>query len=234
MNSIRVLLITGTRKGIGKYLAEYYTSKGFHVIGCSRNPIDFELTNYQHFCLDVSDESKVKQMFSEIRKTFGRLDVLINNAAINLSISPAMLIPVSAVLESLQVNFIGTFLMSRESVKLMKKQSFGRIINFGSMAVRHEVPGESIYTASKAAVITFSRVFAKEIYNFGITCNVIAPSAIKTDLSGAVNAEALSDVLQRNASHTFAQMEDISNMTDWILRPESHMITGQVIYLGGV
>ena len=76
-----VMLITGTRKGIGKYLAEYYAEKEYQVIGCSRGEVDYKLDNYQHFCLDISDELSVKTMFAEIRKNYGRLDILINNAA---------------------------------------------------------------------------------------------------------------------------------------------------------
>ncbi len=233
MNDSTVILITGTRKGIGRHLAEYYVNRGFQVIGCSREPANIESNNYQHFCLDIVDESKVRQMFSQIRKSFGRLDVLLNSAAIN-PLSLAMLLPSDEANRCMQVNFFGTFFLSREAAKLMNRKSFGRIINFASMAVRHEVVGESLYTASKAAVIAFSRTFSTEIYRLGITCNVIAPAAIKTDASEEVDSKALSEVLQRNAIPTFGDMEDVSNTVDWILKPESHAITGQVIYLGGV
>jgi 3-oxoacyl-[acyl-carrier protein] reductase len=228
-----VILITGTRKGIGYYLARYYCKKGFQVIGCSREPAEINSKNYQHFCVDIANETQVKKMFSSIRKTYGMLDILINNAAVNPLISLSLMIPLDVVLKALNINFIGTFLASRESVKLMKKKSFGRIINFGSMAVKHEVKGEAIYTASKAAVSAYSRVFAKEIYSLGITCNVVAPSAVKTDLMAAVDDVALKDVLSRNAINDFGKMEDISNTIDWLIKPESDAITGQVIYLGG-
>ena len=69
----------------------------------------------------------------------------------------------------------------------MKKKSFGRIVNLGSMAVKHEVKGEAIYTASKAAIVSLSRVIAKEINSFGITCNVVSPAAIDTDLIKNIN-----------------------------------------------
>src|SRR5438445_2297386 len=75
-----VIVITGTRKGIGKYLAQYYLERGFIVAGCSREPAEQESDRYRHFCLDVCDEPKVKRMFGELRKAFGRLDALINNA----------------------------------------------------------------------------------------------------------------------------------------------------------
>ena len=115
------MIITGTRKGIGKYLAEYYVKKGFQVIGCSRSQIDFELDNYQHFCLDVCDEPTVKKMFSNVRKTYGCLDVLINNAGVNLSLAPMLLVPYKSALKTFEINLLGTFLMSREAVKMMMK-----------------------------------------------------------------------------------------------------------------
>ena len=77
----RVLLITGTRKGIGKYLAEHYLGQGNRVIGCSRGPSSVEHDNYRHFQLDVTDEPEVVEMFRSISNTEDRLDVLINNAA---------------------------------------------------------------------------------------------------------------------------------------------------------
>lgn len=227
-------LISGTSRGIGKHLAEYYASKGYRVYGCSRSPIAWQHDRYTHFSLDVSDEGAVKAMFAGIRKESGRLDVLINNAAINPAVAPAMLTPVATLRMTLETNFIGTFLLSREAAKLMTKNRFGRIINMSSMAAYHHVAGETAYTASKAAVVAFSRVFAKEVYGHGITCNVLAPAAIPTELSAGVNAGALCEVLGRNAIPEMGDVTDVSNATDWLIRPESHAITGQVIYLGGV
>ena len=77
-NEKQNILITGTSKGIGRYLVEYYASKGHIVIGCSRSNIEYSFENYSHFCLDVSDETQVKKMFSQIRKMYGHIDVLIN------------------------------------------------------------------------------------------------------------------------------------------------------------
>jgi 3-oxoacyl-[acyl-carrier protein] reductase len=229
-----VMIITGTRKGIGNYLAKYYTDKGFCIIGCSRDDIDFELDNYQHYCLDISDEPSVKKMFAEIRKKYGRLDILINNAGVNYALSPLLLVPYESALKTIKINLLGTFLMSREAVKIMMKKSFGRIINFGSMAVKHEVKGEAIYTASKAAIISFTRVIAKEVYSYGITCNVLSPSAIDTDLMKNVNNDALNEVLSRNVIPDVGKIEDVSHTIDWLIKSKSNAITGQNIFLGGV
>ena len=229
----QIMLITGTRKGIGRHLAEYYSKRGFLIYGCSRTPIDYTLDNYHHFCLDVTDETKVTQLFSTIRKAHNRLDVVINNAAVNLTRSPLLLVPYQSALQTIEINLLGTFVMSREAAKLMMKHSTGRIINFSSMAVKHEVEGEAIYTASKSAVVSLTRVMAKELFPHGITCNVIAPSALNTDLMETVDRNKLQHLLQRNAIRETGKMEDVHNAIDWLLSKKSSTITGQVIYLGG-
>lgn len=234
MNTEKHILITGTRKGIGRYLAEYYLAQGYQVIGLSRQASNLEAPNYRHFLVDIVEEKQVKDFFLKISKDYKKLDILINNAAINPSLSPALLVPSEVAFKTFQVNTLGVFMICREATKLMMKNKFGRIINMGSMAVHHEVAGEAIYTASKAAVSSFTKVFAKEIYSYGITCNIVAPSVIKTDLSDHINPEALQEVLKRNAIPTFGNLSDISHTIDWLIRPESTAITGQVIYLGGV
>lgn len=233
MNKEEVILITGTRKGIGRDLASHYASQGFSVIGCSRGESDLVMENYDHHCLDITDEKSAKSLFSSIRKTYGRLDVLINNAGANYSLSPVALVSYTAAENTMKVNFLGTFLFSREATKLMMKNSFGRIINFGSMAVRHEEKGEAVYTASKAAILSFSRILAKEVYKKGITCNVVSPAAIKTDLLENIDPEALASVLERNAIPKLGSSNEVISTIDWLIGPAGEKITGQNIYLGG-
>jgi 3-oxoacyl-[acyl-carrier protein] reductase len=235
MKEKKVIIITGARKGIGRELAVHFAKEGeYTVIGCSRQESDLLIDNYEHFCVDISDEKSVKQFFSEIRKKYKRLDILINNAGVNYALAPTALVSYSSAEATMKVNFLGTFLMSREAVKIMMKNSFGRIINFGSMAVRHEEKGEAIYTASKAAINTFTKILAKEVYQYGITCNIVSPSAIKTDLLDNINIEALKVVLQRNAIPQLGSVDEVINVIQWLLLPQSESITGQNIYMGGV
>jgi 3-oxoacyl-[acyl-carrier protein] reductase len=229
-----VMIITGTRKGIGKYLAEYYANKEFQVVGCSRGDIDFELDNYQHYCLDVSDESSVKKMFTEIRKKYGRLDVLINNAGI-ASMNHVLLTPLKEVQDILNTNFVGTFLCCREAVKLMKRNKSGRIVNISSIHVPLATVGTSIYGTSKASIEQFTRVLAREVFQFGININLLALSVVKS--SGM--ADGLSDditlkILERTISKTQLDFKDVSNAIEFLISPKSSMVTNQTLYLGGV
>ncbi|MBL0305007.1 MAG: SDR family oxidoreductase [Chitinophagaceae bacterium] len=106
-------------------------------------------------------------------------------------------------------------LFCREAVKIMGRKKFGRIINLGSMASKHEVPGEALYTSSKAALNAYTRVLAKEVNRQGITVNVVAPSAIRTELSEKINQAALAEVLSRNAINDYGSFEDVSNAIDF-------------------
>src|SRR5258708_441853 len=128
-----VMVITGTRKGIGKYLAEYYVEKGFRVIGCSREPVEWSMKEYQHYNLDVSNEIDVKRLFTEIRKTYGHLEVLINNAGI-AAMNHFLLTPPKTVQKIFNTNVRGTFLFCQEAAKVMKKNNYGRVINFSTVA----------------------------------------------------------------------------------------------------
>lgn len=230
----KVVLISGSSKGIGRYLVEYYCEKGFVVYGCSRSNSDFEHDNYKHFLVDVSIEAEVNQLFRLIKKEGKGIDILINNAAINPAIISAALLNTQMIEKAYSVNVFGVMNMSKNAVRLMLRKKEGRIINIGSMATRHEVPGEALYTSCKAAINAYSRVLAKEVSKSNITVNVVAPSVVKTELSEKIDKVALQEVLNRNAINTYGEMSDISNLIDLLIKDESKSITGQIIYLGGV
>ena len=233
MDSSQVMLITGTRKGIGKQLAEYYTDKGFRVIGCSRKNINFELDNYQHYYLDVSNETAVKKAYYEIKNKYGRLDVLINNAGIG-SANHTLLTPLKTVREIMSTNFLGTFLFCREAARLMKKNGFGRIVNIVTVATPLKLEGEAVYASSKAAVVSLSQILARELAEFGITVNAIGPTPIKTDLIRSISKDKIDRLINSIPIKRYGETRDVTNIIDFFIKPASDFVTGQVIYLGGV
>lgn len=229
-----VMLITGSSRGIGNYLAKYYINKDFFVVGCSRNPCDIKNENYKHIIADLSNEDEILNLFKIVRRDYKRLDILINNAAINPAILNVAFIPYKTIQNIYAINVFAPIIFCREAVKLMIRNQFGRIINLGSMATRHEVPGEALYTSTKASINAFTRVLSKEVASSGITVNIIAPSVIDTELSKAINETALKEVLNRNAIKKYGDLVDVSNTINYLIQEESKTVTGQIIYLGGV
>lgn len=233
MPELPVILITGASKGIGRAIYEHYLVAGWNVVGCSRSEIHESAKNQHHYSVDITDEVAVREMFSQIRKEFGRLDVLVNNAGI-AAMNHSLLMPLSTSRNVMDTNFTGTFLLSREAAKLMQKRKFGRIINFSTVAVPFHLEGEAVYAASKAAVEELTRILAREFADLGITVNAIGPTPINTDLIRGVPQEKIQALINRQAIKRPGKFEDIFNLIDFLVKPESDFITGQVIYLGGV
>jgi 3-oxoacyl-[acyl-carrier protein] reductase len=228
-----VILITGTRKGIGKELAEYYLKLGCNVIGCSRGSGTIVNNDYRHFELDVSNEKDVVKMVRTTKKEFGRIDILLNNAGI-ASMNHFLTTPFSTAHNILNTNFLGTFIISREVSKVMMKQKYGRIVNFTTVASALRLKGEAIYAASKGAIENFTQTISKEVAPYNITVNAIGPTPVETDLIKAVPKDKISKLLDEQAIKRFGTIEDIKNVIDFFINDKSDFITGQIIYLGGV
>lgn len=228
-----VMLITGARKGIGRYLVDYYLERGFTVIGCSRSPMDDAPEGYEHHCVDVADEPGVVRMLAAIGKRHGGMDILVNNAGI-ASMNHALLTPMSTVRGVFETNVFGTVLCAREAAKLMMRKKYGRIVNFATVATPLRLEGEAAYAASKAAVCSYTEILARELAPFGITVNAVGPTPVATDLIRSVPKAKIDALLARQAIARLGEYRDISNVIDLFIRRESDFVTGQIIYLGGV
>jgi 3-oxoacyl-[acyl-carrier protein] reductase len=227
------ILITGASKGLGKYMVSHFLASGYRVIGCARTQSIVEHHHYEHHLVDVSSDEQTTELFLKIKKSYGSLDVLINNAGI-ARMNAFALTPIQSMHETMSVNYAGTFICSQKAIRLLRKSDHPRIINMSTVAVPMNLQGEAAYAASKSAVETLTRITAKELSTFNITCNAIGPSPIATDLIRGVSKDKIAKLVSQQSIQKMAQPADVTNLLDFFISPKSNMITGQIIYLGGI
>jgi 3-oxoacyl-[acyl-carrier protein] reductase len=229
----RHVLITGTSRGIGEALAEHYLASGDCVVGVGRTASPLAHERYTHCTLDVTDAGAVDGLFRDLKKRFKTLDVLINNAGV-ASMNAIALTPVETARRVMETNFLSAFNFTRQSIRMMRGSPAARIVNISTVAVPLRLEGEAVYAASKSALETFTRIAAHEVAPFGITCNAVGPCPIKTKLTAGVPDHKIQTIIDRQAVRRWAVPADVVNVIEFFLRPESSMVTGQVVYLGGV
>jgi len=183
--------------------------------------------------VDVADADSITRGFALLRKQFGRVDIVVNNAAV-LTSQYSMVMPVSAARSMLDTNLFGTFLVSREAAKLMRPGKWGRIINIGSMAVSLEPIGDSMYAATKAAVSTLANVMAREFAPLNITCNTLGITAIESDMLNQLPREKVDAIIAGLPIARYATADDILNVIDFFASERSSYVTAQTVFLGGV
>jgi 3-oxoacyl-[acyl-carrier protein] reductase len=229
----RHVLITGSSRGLGAALAEHHLESGDRVIGCGRSAPPLTHERYLHCTIDVTDSKAVDGLFRDLKRQFKTLDVLINNAGV-ASMNAIALTPVDVARRVMETNFLAAFHFTREALRMMRGSAAGRIVNISTVAVPLRLEGEAVYAASKSALETFTRIAAREVAPFGITCNAIGPCPVKTKLTASVPARKIQAVIDAQAIKRWGETADVVNVVDFFLRPESGMVTGQVIYLGGI
>ncbi len=239
----KVVVVTGARRGVGAVIADHFARHGADVVGFSRH-VDEPIPNAPadgtkldarvvQLVVDVGNADSVREGFEAVRKRFGRVDILVNNAAV-LTSQYAMIMPAAAAQSMVNTNLLGTFLVSREAAKLMRKGKWGRIINIGSMAVSLEPMGDSVYAATKAGIATLANVMAKELAAINVTCNTLAITAIETDMLRQLPRDKVDAIIANLPIPRMATPDDILNVIDFYASPTSGYVTAQTIYLGGV
>ena len=145
-----------------------------------------------------------------------------------------MLVSIKTVKKILDTNVVGNFIFSREAAKLMKKNKFGRIINFATFAIPFRLEGEAIYAASKAAVVTLTEVLSREYAPYNITVNAVAPPAVQTDLIKGVARDKMDRLIKRRSIQRFGTPKEVASVIDFFLNEDNDMVNGQIIYMGGL
>jgi 3-oxoacyl-[acyl-carrier protein] reductase len=229
----KIVCITGSRRGVGKNLVEFFIQKGARVIGISRTIDDFRHDNYYSIQGDISNAEDMKKAFVEIKNKFGTVHILLNNAGISHS-SQALFLTVEKASEMININFLGAFIVSKEAAKLMMKSKYGRIVNIGSICSTVEPIGASIYSATKAALHSLSNSLAKEFSSFNITSNTIALSPFPTDMLNTISQKDIDWYLNEQKIKRLATIDDITNVVEFFCSEKSAFITAQFIQLGGI
>jgi len=238
MNNRKIAIVTGAAKGIGKAIAERLSSDGFFII-----IVDVDNANalklVQSLGKDMASfnrcnirvENEVKNLFVDIINEYKRVDVLVNNAGI---IKDNLIHKMS--LEEFEdvtdVNLKGTWLMCRESAKLMREQKSGRIINISSRAWLGN-PGQSNYSSSKAGIIGLTRVLALELGKYNVLVNAVAPGLIDTPLTQALTEDVRNKLIQAQPTKTMGKPEDVANAVSFLADERTQYITGQTLYVDG-
>lgn len=234
----KIALVTGGASGIGRAIVLRLVRDNYFVISVDVNPEavndlvkDAGEENILSLVADVCKEIEVKQLFDNLLKKFGSLDVLVNNAGIirdnmiwNMSLSDF-----DAVID---VNLKAPWLMCREAATVMKKQNSGRIINIVSRAWLGN-RGQSNYSSSKAGLVGMTRVLALELGKYNVLVNAVAPGLIDTPLTRKLEPEVLDKLIQAQPTRTMGKPEDVANVVAFLASPSTHFITGQTIYVDG-
>lgn len=230
-----IIMITGTRTGIGKALAEHFLDSGHDVIGCSRKPSTIDHPRYSHHEADLTDLGQLRKMHRDVRHDHGRLDALVNNAG-TASMNHFMMTPDEVTRKLFDINFFAVLNCCREAVKLLRKSEelSPSILNVSTVAVPWATEGQLAYSASKSAVEQLVRVMSKELADFGIRVNGIGLPPVGTVLTRTVPKEKIDGLVARQAVRRMCTTADITGPVDFLLGAQSAFITGETIFLGGV
>lgn len=236
----KVSIVTGSTGDIGKKICEDFIKEGAIVIGFGRNEEKLEdLLNrlgksFEPFKVDITDGKKVKEVISEIIKKHERIDVLVNCAGVNKD-NLFLIMSEREFQEVLSVNLTGTFLVTKEVAKIMRKQKEGVIINITSIVGIDGNPGQVNYSASKAGLIGMTKTLAKELTLKGekIRVNAVAPGFIDSQMTKKISQRMREEVLKRLYIKRLGKPEDVSKLVVFLASDDSEYITGQVIRVDG-
>jgi 3-oxoacyl-[acyl-carrier protein] reductase len=240
---MKTVLITGASRGIGRACSLAFAKEGYAVAANYFKSMkeaqglveEIKGFNGTAFAVkaDVSDEIQVKNMFSEIKRNFGKhIDVLINNAGIPLY-GLFTDIPAEKAERLFEINVMGAMLCCRQALPYMISKKSGRIINISSVWGIAGSSCEAHYSASKAAVIGLTKALAKEVAPSGITVNCIAPGLIDTDMNNNLSESEKEEIIKQIPLRRMGKAEEIARLALFLSSDKASYITGQTVNISG-
>jgi len=241
MNDKRVAFVTGGSRGIGAAIVQRLAKDGFHVVAVARsldkldavcNQIKAEGGSAEALAVDIADSKAFAAAVEKTADTHGRLDVLVNNAGITRD---GLILRMDdedfdAVIDT---NLKSAFVAIRTAARPMMRAKGGRIINISSVSGVAGNAGQANYAASKAGLIGLSKSVAKELSGKNITCNVVAPGFISTDMTDSLSDQIKERVKEIIPLRRFGQPQEVAGVVSFLAGPDSSYVTGQVIVVDG-
>ena len=225
-----MIIVTGASRGLGQAIAERLIEKGEDVIGLARSVTGM---NHDAIKCDVSDYSSVKNASREVKRMKKPVKAFVNAAGV-ASMNLAVTTDESTVQRLIQTNLVGTIYCCQMFAPIMLRQKHGSFINFSTIAVALSLKGESVYAASKAGVESFSRTFAREMADFNVRVNCIAPGPIRTDLLRGITDAQIEKITSQQVIPKQFQKSDVCDLVELLLDEKAASLSGQVLNIGGV
>ncbi|MBR4554839.1 MAG: 3-oxoacyl-ACP reductase FabG [Ruminococcus sp.] len=239
---MKVAIVTGASRGIGRACAVRLAKDGYTVaVNYSRSEEEAQKVlseikanggDGMIYKADVSDLAQVKQMIRDIDKQYGQIDLLVNNAGI-VRDSFLLALNMGDLDSCLDLNVKGYFYCAQQAALKMFRRKQGVIINMSSVSGELALAGQSVYSATKGAVNSLTRVLAKELGGKGIRVNAVAPGFIETEMINALSDEKKEEYLQNIPLHRFGKAEEVAAVVSMLAGEEFSYLTGQVITMDG-
>lgn len=235
----RVAIITGGTGGIGRCTVERFVQSGATVAVWDLDPAAVEKTSADFpaasgFAVDVTDEDSVKRGVAGVIERHGKIDILVNAAGVTNPRTLVVDYSLALWRKMMDVNMTGTFLCSREVVPHMQKADYGRIVNLGSVSGKEGNPFSSGYSASKAAVHSFTKSLGKELAQTGIRVNAVAPAIIATkNLFHSQPPEMQKLWVSRVPMGRAGLPEEVAAMIAWLASEDCSFSTGGIFDISG-
>lgn len=238
------VIVTGARRGIGRATVEELASRGANVWACARKRDDaFEaaMEKLAKECgvdvwplyFDVTKTSEIRRAVQAVRKQGKDVDALVNVAGIAEESASFQMTPVDKMRRVFDVNFFGLAELTQYVSRLMAKQSHGSIVNVSSIAALDGEPAQFEYAASKAAIIGGSKALARELAQYGIRVNVVAPGMTDTDMGAQITEDLREKVLSKVILGRLARPEEIAGVIAFLVDDAASFVTGQIIRVDG-
>lgn len=224
-----MIVVTGASKGLGRAICDRLIEKNIDVFGLARNVEDVPFASMS---CDVSSYESVKLVVQHLKKEGFKVTGLVNAAGI-ASMNLAVTTPQSVAQKIINTNLLGTIYCCQLVAPLMLRNKQGSIINFSTIAVALGLKGESIYAASKAGVEGFTRSFAREMADFNVKVNCIAPGPIDTSLLKGITAEQINKIVSQQIIPKQFKPDSVADLVELLIDSRSDSLSGQVLHVGG-